>query len=1230
MAKLSDEPNIARLFDLDGRKVDAVLKRARISVDTIAEREAIPITSRTNYLQVYVGDQKRTFVWVNAGSVRPDNGAVMTATNWVGLYTQEESKNLGIGFTGSLPYTNVAGLTEGYIATDAIAAIKIADFRALAQSSDTNPKVELSWGGSGVQPASQLVSWGGFSVPLSGSARSFTPKDWTALKQQFFVGNSLTDPTGRTDGWAQLYSAALGVGAVYTAKWSSDARQVYRTGATPLYLTLQGNLLPAGGTARSITAINGSAPNADATVSPQSWLNEAPGSTGTGNVSQAGTIVDGAVTRHGIAAVPNGGSTAYTFTQDAGGAALALSGPVLFIPDVAQELVRSDLNFWPGNNYFFSGVPNTYGDYTNPQMWVDMAAIIAKAAGNRVLILPVLPSADFVDRGVGTAYNAYLAANARTRALYPTLWALDTAGRDLIQRLQASGDGSANDNADIANGFIPRSLRADALHLNTAGYAIVAAFMIEARARQTLPPSITQATTFTLAAAGINPRTGSAVSDLAVAAVKAATVAASTFGSILAESGVIGSDMGVAASFARASSAYSTAEDGSLYLVGQNQPRFVYDAAKSKRGLKVEAAYAQEVRNVDFANEGTPGVIGSGGVFPAYVTQTNTATGGLVREYLGIQVVGGIRAMAVRISGTAATAAALYFNFDDLSAGTGSMAGVAGDTRMAVGQVGVASGSVADVAKVGFGIIERTKFGNYVIGANDTVSISRTLLGQTGILFPVNAPRKLTGATTVNVAPAIVVEVAAGKTIDFVLLIGMRNCYTGRLPHSLTTTTGAIPAEILGGTIRTSSAPGALVMSGWAPSGDSDTVAAQAFVAAADTSVTLRRQGGKCYGTVRIAGAVVFDQVLGEWIEDTFSAAIVQWDATTIRACLAGGPVKSATVAGLAALAALDSWRGGSDRAGANVWGGSLVRCQVLRVMYDARSESALPTRMIADDFARPDGVIGKTPDGKRTWGGIPQGVSTSAVRTAVIKDGAIVAPSAAFESTSGVTAAYPGLDLGAGKTVRRHMVRLRWRPAIAFTGSITGNVLSVSAVAATPVGKLDVGSVLSNGRTVTALGTGTGGVGTYTVSAGADVASTALTAYKPNLGNATVISQANGLTDVKDVTGTDRATGSLHFTFTDQVVQLYYFLSGGAPATGTQISYSAPCVVDGVTEYTCGYAYLGDGFFEATMPDGGRVQIYSPITAAQMGRYLINEPYFSASAAQAEILAVAIETMDL
>lgn len=65
------------------------------------------------------------------------------------------------------------------------------------------------------------------------------------------------------------------------------------------------------------------------------------------------------------------------------------------------------------------------------------------------------------------------------------------------------------------------------------------------------------------------------------------------------------------------------------------------------------------------------------------------------------------------------------------------------------------------------------------------------------------------------------------------------------------------------------------------------------------------------------------------------------------------------------------------------------------------------------------------------------------------------------------------------------------------FTGAIAGTTLTVSAVASgsVAVGQEISGSGITVGTTITALGTGTGGAGTYTVSESQTAASTAITA---------------------------------------------------------------------------------------------------------------------------------------
>lgn len=73
--------------------------------------------------------------------------------------------------------------------------------------------------------------------------------------------------------------------------------------------------------------------------------------------------------------------------------------------------------------------------------------------------------------------------------------------------------------------------------------------------------------------------------------------------------------------------------------------------------------------------------------------------------------------------------------------------------------------------------------------------------------------------------------------------------------------------------------------------------------------------------------------------------------------------------------------------------------------------------------------------------------------------------------------------------------------PGASVTGAISGTTLTVSAVASGVlyVGQTISGSGVTAGTTITALGTGTGGTGTYTVSASQTVSSTTITATGPS-----------------------------------------------------------------------------------------------------------------------------------
>jgi len=97
------------------------------------------------------------------------------------------------------------------------------------------------------------------------------------------------------------------------------------------------------------------------------------------------------------------------------------------------------------------------------------------------------------------------------------------------------------------------------------------------------------------------------------------------------------------------------------------------------------------------------------------------------------------------------------------------------------------------------------------------------------------------------------------------------------------------------------------------------------------------------------------------------------------------------------------------------------------------------------------------------------------------------------IENDQTVTASY---TLGAGKNAMS-TGPLTWGTLFSGTGSIAGTMLTIDAVTvgALAVGEVIVGTGITAGTTITALLTGTGGVGTYTVSVSQNASSTTITA---------------------------------------------------------------------------------------------------------------------------------------
>lgn len=160
-----------------------------------------------------------------------------------------------------------------------------------------------------------------------------------------------------------------------------------------------------------------------------------------------------------IAGVPGTMSTDasgnWTFTRTASGSVTAVPAGSVFTLDKAVAFKNYNMWLQAGRN----DVPDFVTIKAN------IAAQIAYIGHLNYRVLSVLPSAN----DGPSVITAIQAGNADLAATYGSRFV------DTITPLQAANDGSANDLADVAAGYTPRSLRksGDPLHLEGRGYEIM-------------------------------------------------------------------------------------------------------------------------------------------------------------------------------------------------------------------------------------------------------------------------------------------------------------------------------------------------------------------------------------------------------------------------------------------------------------------------------------------------------------------------------------------------------------------------------------------------------------------------------------------------------------------------------------------------------------------------------------------------------------------------------------
>ncbi|KRA97765.1 hypothetical protein ASD83_11770 [Devosia sp. Root685] len=148
------------------------------------------------------------------------------------------------------------------------------------------------------------------------------------------------------------------------------------------------------------------------------------------------------------------GSGNWSFARSVAGTSVPVEANTRFICAWGQYLRAYTAWLWLGRN----------GAQAGRTVLGDIAAAVASLGHSRYLIGGILPST--ADSGAGLTQLATL--NAQLASAYGDRFV------NLHSVLSAAANGSPEDASDVAAGFVPRSLRSDHLHLNDAGYALVA------------------------------------------------------------------------------------------------------------------------------------------------------------------------------------------------------------------------------------------------------------------------------------------------------------------------------------------------------------------------------------------------------------------------------------------------------------------------------------------------------------------------------------------------------------------------------------------------------------------------------------------------------------------------------------------------------------------------------------------------------------------------------------
>ncbi|WP_275015205.1 hypothetical protein [Klebsiella variicola] len=310
------------------------------------------------------------------------------------------------------------------------------------------------------------------------------------INKSHTAGDSTGAGTGAPAGYSfpDQLAALIGNGFVatnYSIGGQKSGQVAMRMGAKPIYLTVNGDLIPASGGSVAITQINGVSATAEPAYPSQDVrFLSTPSNTTTYTLDGWISGIKCRVTR-----TSSGGVETYNLTALSGSGFRCLPGS-LFVPEYAMQ-DHSDSEMWicVGINDFRSGA-TTAADYD-----ADVAAIKtnidalvnqAEKSGRPILVYGIntcnYPPVELLG---GIRYQRILEVNQYFSQKYPGYYVRGSNGRDLREELVSRYNAAiAQDVTDFGNDIVPSSLRSDPRHPNATGYGVYAELGYQTRQRR--------------------------------------------------------------------------------------------------------------------------------------------------------------------------------------------------------------------------------------------------------------------------------------------------------------------------------------------------------------------------------------------------------------------------------------------------------------------------------------------------------------------------------------------------------------------------------------------------------------------------------------------------------------------------------------------------------------------------------------------------------------------------